>query len=158
MTGKGLSISWWGIVLFRRYIGARSERNTLMLTSSAFYSRKSFNNVKLRTSNIEISLTVWLPGLVNKCFLIFCGFDADKTGDALADKMINLYPTAKRLRPSRHDWNEVLKSSLPYPNPPYPRSNNHSRISYSIFLIYHLFLFTTWKRKSYRDSCEHWCG
>jgi hypothetical protein len=55
----------------------------------------------------------WLAGLVDKGFPICCGFDADKTGDAFADKMINLYPTVKRLRPPKHDWNKVLKSSLP---------------------------------------------
>jgi len=56
---------------------------------------------------------VWLPGLVNKGFLIYCGFDTDKTGDFCADKMINLYPTIKRLRPHKHDWNDVLKSNSP---------------------------------------------
>jgi hypothetical protein len=55
----------------------------------------------------------WLPELINKGFPIYCGFDADKTGDACADKMINLYPTFKRLRPPKHDWNEVLKSNSP---------------------------------------------
>lgn len=55
----------------------------------------------------------WLPSLINKGFRIYCGFDADKTGDAFADKMINLYPTLKRMRPPKHDWNEVLKSGLP---------------------------------------------
>ena len=53
----------------------------------------------------------WLPGLINKGFPIYCGFDADKTGDACADKMINLHPTVKRLRPPKHNWNEVLKSN-----------------------------------------------
>lgn len=54
----------------------------------------------------------WLPKLINKGFDMYCGFDSDKTGEAFANKMINLYPTVKRLRPPKHDWNEVLKSNL----------------------------------------------
>jgi hypothetical protein len=55
----------------------------------------------------------WLPGLINKGFPIYCGFDADKIGDACAHKIVNLHPTVKRLRPPKHDWNEVLKSNSP---------------------------------------------
>ncbi len=58
----------------------------------------------------------WLSNLVNKGYEIFCGFDSDKAGDTLADKMIALYPSIKRLRPIHHDWNDVLKDS-PF-NPP----------------------------------------
>ena len=53
----------------------------------------------------------WLPGLINKGFPIYCGFDADETGDAFADKMIKLHPTVKRMRPPEHDWNETIKSN-----------------------------------------------
>jgi hypothetical protein len=53
----------------------------------------------------------WLSNLVNKGFKIFCGFDSDKTGNRLAEKMIHLYPSIKRLRPTRHDWNDVLRDS-----------------------------------------------
>jgi len=66
----------------------------------------------LSTSGVNPN-PAWLPRLTNKGFRIYCGFDADKTGDAFADKMINLYPTVKRLRPPKHDWNEVLKSNSP---------------------------------------------
>jgi DNA primase len=59
----------------------------------------------------------WLSSLINKESDLFCAFDADKTGDALAQKMIALYPTIKRLRPINHDWNDVLKSSLIKPPP-----------------------------------------
>lgn len=52
----------------------------------------------------------WLPSLINRGFRIFCGFDSDETGDNLANKMICLYPQVKRLRPLKHDWNEVLIS------------------------------------------------
>lgn len=52
----------------------------------------------------------WLPVLLGKGFEIYCGFDSDETGDSLADRMMNLHPQVKRLRPSKHDWNDVLKS------------------------------------------------
>jgi len=52
----------------------------------------------------------WLPTLLRKGFQVYCGFDADETGDSLADRMLQLHPAVKRLRPSKHDWNDVLKS------------------------------------------------
>ena len=54
----------------------------------------------------------WLPALINKGFEIYCGFDSDEVGDAFSDKMISFYPSVKRLRPIKHDWNEVLKSKF----------------------------------------------
>ncbi len=41
---------------------------------------------------------------------IYCGFDADPVGDNMAREMIALHPGVKRLRPSLHDWNDVLKA------------------------------------------------
>jgi hypothetical protein len=52
----------------------------------------------------------WLPALITRGYEIHCGFDADKPGDAAADRMITLHPAVKRLRPSAHDWNDVLTS------------------------------------------------
>ncbi|WP_367278843.1 toprim domain-containing protein [Desulfobacula sp.] len=49
--------------------------------------------------------------IINGC-KIYCGFDADKTGDTMTNKMINRYPSIKRLRPSKHDWNDVLQASF----------------------------------------------
>jgi hypothetical protein len=66
----------------------------------------------LSTSGVNPN-PAWLPRLINKGFRIYCGFDADNTGDACAHKMIHLHSTVNRLRPPKHDWNEVLKSSLP---------------------------------------------
>jgi DNA primase len=57
----------------------------------------------------------WLPSLTNKAAQLFCGFDADNTGDTLAQKMMALHPSVKRLRPTHHDWNDKLKSSLSKP-------------------------------------------
>jgi len=50
----------------------------------------------------------WLKSLINKGFEIYCGFDSDEPGDNLANKMIDLYPTVRRLRPCKQDWNEIL--------------------------------------------------
>jgi hypothetical protein len=51
----------------------------------------------------------WLQRLLDQGCQIYCGFDADPTGDAMAAALIDLYPAAQRLRPSRHDWNDVLR-------------------------------------------------
>ncbi len=56
----------------------------------------------------------WLLNIIKNGFEVFCGFDADETGEAAAEKMIALYPTVKRLRPTNHDWNLVLKSTTPH--------------------------------------------
>ena len=52
---------------------------------------------------------LWLKPLLNQAGPIYCGFDADSTGDHMASAMIALYPAIKRLRPPAHDWNDVLR-------------------------------------------------
>jgi hypothetical protein len=52
----------------------------------------------------------WLPALLSQHLTVYCGFDSDATGDAMAKQMIALHPSIHRLRPSQHDWNDVLKS------------------------------------------------
>ena len=52
---------------------------------------------------------LWLPELIDQGFEIYCGFDSDSTGDAMAGNMIALHPGIKRLRPGQHDWNDALK-------------------------------------------------
>ena len=54
----------------------------------------------------------WLLSLIRRGYKIFCGFDADKTGDLMAKQMAALYPVIERLRPEKHDWNDVLKLRL----------------------------------------------
>ena len=54
----------------------------------------------------------WLPALLSQCLAIYCGFDADATGDAMAEQMIALHPSLRRLRPSQHDWNDTVR--FPY--------------------------------------------
>ncbi|MFQ5835839.1 MAG: DUF3991 domain-containing protein [bacterium] len=51
---------------------------------------------------------LWLKSFVKSGYQVYCGFDADETGDKMAHKMILLHPTVKRLRPCKHDWNDAL--------------------------------------------------
>jgi hypothetical protein len=51
----------------------------------------------------------WLVDLIATGAPVFCGFDADATGDAMAQQMIARHPSVQRLRPTRNDWNETLR-------------------------------------------------
>jgi len=53
----------------------------------------------------------WLPPLIRLGSPIYCGFDDDATGNAMAQTMIQRHPDIKRLRPPHHDWNDSLKSN-----------------------------------------------
>lgn len=52
----------------------------------------------------------WLAKLIEQGVQVYCGFDADDTGDAMAHAMIARYPSVKRLRPRKKDWNNLLTS------------------------------------------------
>jgi hypothetical protein len=52
----------------------------------------------------------WLAPLIRQGCPVYCGFDADPAGESMARAMIAIHPTIKRLRPSQHDWNDVLTS------------------------------------------------
>ena len=52
----------------------------------------------------------WLAPLLHQGCRVSCGFDADPTGDNMAQAMILRHPTVQRLRPSQHDWNDVLRA------------------------------------------------
>ncbi len=54
------------------------------------------------------SSPAWLQSFIKNAYHVYCGFDADQAGDLSAQRMIALYPTIKRLRPHKHDWNDVL--------------------------------------------------
>jgi hypothetical protein len=54
----------------------------------------------------------WLSSLIQPGHPVYCGFDADHTGDRMARDMIALHPAVRRLRPHKHDWNDILASSL----------------------------------------------
>jgi hypothetical protein len=51
----------------------------------------------------------WLSALLEQGQPIYCGFDADPTGDAMAQRMRDLHPSIRRLRPPAKDWNDVLR-------------------------------------------------
>jgi len=51
----------------------------------------------------------WLPALLAQGLPLYCGFDADPTGDAMAQRMHDLHPTILRLRPPTKDWNDLLR-------------------------------------------------
>ncbi|PYT20087.1 MAG: hypothetical protein DMG57_43345 [Acidobacteria bacterium] len=59
----------------------------------------------------------WLPGLLAQGYSIYCGFDADTPGEDMAQQMMALYPRVQRLRPTQHDWNDLLQSHPPSPLP-----------------------------------------
>jgi hypothetical protein len=52
----------------------------------------------------------WLPAMIQYGHRVYCGFDADPTGDAMARAQTDLYPVIKRLRPLQNDWNDMLAS------------------------------------------------
>jgi hypothetical protein len=54
----------------------------------------------------------WLGELIKRDYDIYCGFDADEVGHAMARQMIDLHPRVKRLVPPGPDWNNVLTSRL----------------------------------------------
>jgi hypothetical protein len=60
----------------------------------------------------------WLTHLLDQGCPIYCGFDADPTGENMAYAMIALHPAVKRLRPLLHDWNDVLKARARSVSPP----------------------------------------
>jgi hypothetical protein len=51
----------------------------------------------------------WLRLLLAQSTPVLCGFDADPTGDAMAQRMIQLHPATARLRPPAKDWNDALR-------------------------------------------------
>jgi hypothetical protein len=54
----------------------------------------------------------WLPALIDQRATIYCGFDADPTGDAMAHRMQELHPSIRRLRPPAKDWNDLLRQRV----------------------------------------------
>ena len=61
----------------------------------------------ISTAGIRSNLP-WLPQLIARGYDIFCGFDNDIPGEALAYRLIQCHPSIERLRPSAHDWNDAL--------------------------------------------------
>jgi hypothetical protein len=95
------------------WIGAQGSRE-IVLCESAIDAMSCFQlqpqRICISTSGVRAD-PPWLDGLLAHGYDIFCGFDADGPGDAAAALMLALHPTIRRLRPSAHDWNDVLTSS-----------------------------------------------
>jgi hypothetical protein len=51
----------------------------------------------------------WLAALISQGLPVYCGFDADPTGEAMAQRMHELHPSIRRLRPAAKDWNDLLR-------------------------------------------------
>jgi hypothetical protein len=51
----------------------------------------------------------WLAALILQGFPVYCGFDADPTGEAMAQRLHDLHPSIRRLRPAAKDWNDLLR-------------------------------------------------
>ena len=51
----------------------------------------------------------WLSPLLASDLPVFCGFDNDPTGNAMAQRMIQLHPSVRRLPPPAKDWNDALR-------------------------------------------------
>ena len=94
------------------WIGARGSES-IVLCESAIDSISCFQlhlqHICLSTSGVRAN-PPWLRALLAAGYQIHCGFDADAPGDAAAARMIALHGAIKRLRPSDHDWNDVLRS------------------------------------------------
>jgi Toprim-like/Protein of unknown function (DUF3991) len=52
----------------------------------------------------------WLPRLLQPGASVYCGYDADATGEIMAQVMLSRYPTLRRLRPPCKDWNDALRA------------------------------------------------
>jgi hypothetical protein len=54
----------------------------------------------------------WLPAILALNLPVSCGFDADATGERMAQAMIARHPAVRRLRPPCHDWNDTLRGRV----------------------------------------------
>ena len=88
----------------------------------------------------------WLQPLLDQGCQVYCGFDADPTGDDMACAMIALHPTVKRLRPSSTRLErraQGARVTLPV-----------AHLSRSVRP--HAERSTTWKEKSSPASLKDW--
>lgn len=88
------------------------DRTMIVLCESAIDAMSCFllrpSSLCLSTSGVRPNPR-WLHSFLSLGCPLYCGFDADPTGDAMAQQMIALYPAVRRLRPTAHDWNDVLR-------------------------------------------------
>ena len=94
------------------WIGEPGSRE-IILCESAIDATSCFQmgpqRICISTSGVRTD-PPWLDALLARGYEIYCGFDADDPGDAAAACMMALHATIRRLRPSAHDWNDVLTS------------------------------------------------
>lgn len=92
---------------------AAQEHSSIILCESAIDAISCFalhpHHRCISTSGARPN-PLWLGPLIDQGYSVYCGFDADDTGDRMAQAMIAFHPTVKRFRPARKDWNVVLKS------------------------------------------------
>ena len=60
----------------------------------------------------------WVPDLLQQGCRLWCGFDLDATGQAMARAMIAFHPSIQILPPPLHDWNDVLRARSPHSSAP----------------------------------------
>jgi hypothetical protein len=103
-TRKDLGYFWIGV----------SDSREIVLCESAIDAMSCFQlhpqRICVSTSGVRAD-PPWLDRLLARSFGIYCGFDADDPGDAAAVRMLALHPAVRRLRPSAHDWNDVLTAN-----------------------------------------------
>jgi hypothetical protein len=102
-TRKNLGFFWLGAPASGQLVLCESAIDAIS------YYQMHPNWLCVSTSGVRAN-PVWLATLITRGYEIHCGFDADKPGDAAANRMITLHPSVRRLRPSAHDWNDVLTS------------------------------------------------
>ncbi len=112
-------LSWHGMAYGSRkdlgyfYVSGRDPKE-IVLCESAIDAISYFvirpDRMAASTSGITPN-PLWLKIFINKGCQIYCGYDSDEAGDKIARRMIELYPSVKRLRPHLHDWNDVLRAT-----------------------------------------------
>jgi hypothetical protein len=101
-TNKDAGYFWTGRVRSREIVICESAIDAISC-SVIFPERICLSTAGARSN------PPWLKGLLLRDYTIHCGFDADATGDDQAAAMSELHPQVRRLRPTSHDWNDVLK-------------------------------------------------
>ncbi|MGH7080940.1 MAG: DUF3991 domain-containing protein [Acetobacteraceae bacterium] len=93
------------------WVGERGSKSIVLCESAidAISCRQLYReHICISASGVRAD-PPWLHGLLAAGYQIYCGFDADEPGDAAAARMTRLHGVIKRLRPSTHDWNDVLR-------------------------------------------------
>jgi hypothetical protein len=124
LRGTG-SVQWRGMAPGSRkdhgyfsipaYVASAQDRLPIVLCESAIDAISCFalhpDHCCISTSGAHPN-PAWLASLIDQSPSrpVYCGFDADDTGDAMARSMSAYHPQVQRLRPARHDWNAMLTS------------------------------------------------